>query len=130
MALGFRFRTKGMRELAEKLKFNYKKAGPLPAYFCMTCSPFDQSPLVWNILEGQRNGAKILVFDSVVGRSYRTVIAVQTSQSPYAVGLESFPGRTLQSDGWVAFVKRPTLLFGLWGIGVHQIDEIIESLVI
>jgi len=116
-----------MRALAARIGFQYTKDGPLPKSFCMTCKPFNDRPLVWNVLAGKRNGNTILVFDSVVGRSYRTVIAVQTIASAYSIGAESIPGRVKESDGWVAVVRLSFPLMG-WGMGIRRIEKNLELL--
>src|ERR1700756_3569807 len=71
------FRVKSMRSLASRLGFNFI-GRPLPASFTMTCYPFDGNlGTIWNVIEGQRNGTRVLVFDSTVWGNYRTFIAVQ-----------------------------------------------------
>jgi hypothetical protein len=127
--IALNLRAKAMHSLADRLGYEYIKDGPLSDSFCMTSKPFDQKPMVWNILEGERDGTKLLIFDSVVGKSYRTVIAVHSDSSPYALGLESYPGETIQSDGWSVLIKRP-ILYGLWGMSIHRIEEILNNLLV
>ena len=105
------FRIKSMRALAGRLGFRFVDR-PLPSFFTMTCSPFDGNPLVWNVIEGQRNGTSVLVFDTVIGGGkgrYRTFIAVQTEGDPFVRKGNLSSGKTLQSNGWTAVYR-----VGLW----------------
>jgi hypothetical protein len=98
------FRAKAMRALASKLGFQFINK-PLPDSFSMICDPFDSNPSVWNVIEGQRNGIRILVFDSAFRKTYRTFIAVQTEDNPFSKD-EVVLGNTLQSNGWTMSIQR------------------------
>ena len=126
------FRVKSMRALAGKLGFRFVDR-PLPAYFTMDCDPFDGKPLVWNVIEGQRNGINVLVFDSIVrgGKGfYRTFVAVQTEGEPFPRDGTFSSGKILRSNGWTALYQN---WYGLgqlvgWTMTVQRIEECITNL--
>jgi hypothetical protein len=124
-----RWRATAMRKLADRVGFQFTKDGSLPSSFTLECKPFVYKPLVWNILEGHQNGTPILIFDSVVGKTYRTVIAIRTTASPYSIGAETISGRIDESNGWIAITKRGFPLM-VWGMSTRKIEENLRSLLI
>lgn len=64
---------------------------------------------VWNVIEGERNGVPILIFDGIIGE-YRggqpcTFVACRTEQNPF--GTIRRGDRVIQAQGW-------TVLQGAW----------------
>lgn len=98
-----KFRARAMRAFAAKLGFEYIGPGappswwwnpphleirpPLPAWISRLRPCGARIRQVWNVIEEQRNGVSVLIFDSVIGE-YKgghpcTVIACQTEQNPF-----------------------------------------------
>lgn len=112
------FRASRMRALAAKWGFRYigpatlrfskvwfsssnEVSPPLPASFPLGSYPMNDIRQVWNVIEGQRNGSLLLIFDSFVrgGKAgwYCTFIACQTRQNPF--GTDSCRNCIAQTDG-------------------------------
>ena len=137
------FRFKAMRVLASRWGFQYLDRA-LPASFSLTCDPFDCIARVWNVIEGQRNGISVLVFDSMIrgGKgNYRTFIAVQTEKqafhllalrAPFARDGKLCSGKTAQGDGWTAFYRHGLWIniasFRGWTMSIQQIEDHLENL--
>jgi hypothetical protein len=118
-------RGRAMRALAEKLGFRYIGPAappkwwwnpshfeihhPIPTWLSHLPPSGQRIRQVWNVIEGNKNGVSVLIFDVVVGE-YRgghpcTVIACQTQQNPFAI--VSSVDRVVQTHGW-------TVLHGVW----------------
>ena len=113
------FRARAMRTLATTWGFRYvgppapkwwnpsrsRISPPLPAGFSRVGFSIRQ---VWNVIEGQQNGAAVFIFDGIIGAKGGapcTFIACQTEQNTF--GMVTSPDRLIQSHGW-------TVLYGVW----------------
>ena len=84
---------------------------------------------VWNVVEGQRNGISLLIFDCVIGE-YRgghpcTMIVCQTEQNPF--GIATWPDRVIQSHGWTVLHGIWFLWFS-WTMRVQRIDTHVDKM--
>jgi hypothetical protein len=138
------FRARAMRAFAARWGFQYigppapklwnpshpKISPPLPAWFSLACHPCGRRiRQVWNVIEGQQNGASVLIFDSVVGEikggAPCTLIACQTEQNPF--GIVTSPDRVIQSDGWTVLHGVWFLQFS-WTMGIKRLGDYVNKL--
>jgi hypothetical protein len=137
-------RARAMRAFAIRLGFRYI-GPPLPPKWWWNPSHLEIGPSlpgwishfhpcgerirqVWNVIEGEQNGALTFIFDGIVG--YRgghpcTLIACQTEQNPF--GMITSADRIVRSYGW-------TVLHGVWfgwfswTMGIRRIDSHVKGL--
>ena len=125
-----RLRTRAMRSLALRRGFHYI-GGPLPTSFRMTCDPAAGLRFASDVIEGQTNGVRILIFDCAigVGRGQAcTFIATQTNQNPF--GRVSWGEKIVQSCGWSALYRLRPLFPGSapWSMSIQRIEEHLDGL--
>lgn len=113
------FRARAMRRFASRWGFRYLGPTAPPQWWWNTSLPKIPAPLpgrfsglgisqAWNIVEGNKRGTLVFVFDGVVGtvRSRPcTYIACQTEYSPFGMSTSEEPVRRVH--GW-------TILEGVW----------------
>jgi hypothetical protein len=82
------------------------------------------------VIEGERNGIRVLILDSLlrgeVGRGrYSTVIAAQTETNPFAN--RDPKERIARSNGWTALYR---LRFWQvpWTLSIQRIEELLNSM--
>ena len=137
----YRFRASAMRTLALKWGFHYSKGeprmwylpknhSPKPTSFRLHGYPVDTMNRTWNLIEGEKNGLKILILDSTLsmgGRNgrYSTFIAVRTDTNPF--DNEAPEEKVVHSNGWIALYR---LRFWQipWTLSIQRIDEHLETL--
>ncbi len=141
-------RAKRMRALAAKWGFRYigpttlrfsrvwfsfsnEVSPPLPASFPLRSYPMNDIRQVWNVIEGQRNGLSILIFDSFVrgGKAgwYCTFIACQTHQNHFRT--DSCRDCITQTDGWTIFTRSQVLQTPWpWTMGIQRLDDYVHKL--
>jgi hypothetical protein len=77
-----RRRAAAIRDLTTRLGFHYL-GGTLPRSFSFSGAPLDRLSSVWNVIDGERRGTKIIAFDCRIGSGKgswrRTVIAAESS---------------------------------------------------
>jgi hypothetical protein len=130
-----------MRTLALKWGFQYSKGeprkwylpknhSPTPTSFRLHGYPVDTLNRTWNLIEGEKNGLKILVLDSTLsmgGRNgrYSTFIAVRTDTNPFEN--EAPEEKIVHSNGWTALYR---LRFWQipWTLSTQRIEEHLETL--
>ncbi len=135
------FRASAMRTLALKWDFQYSKGeprmlylpknhSPKPASFRLHGYPVDTLNRTWNLIEGEKNGLKILILDSTLsmgGRNgrYSTFIAVRTDTNPF--DNEAPEEKIVYSNGWIALYR---LRFWQipWTLSIRRIEEHLETL--
>lgn len=135
------FRASAMRNLALKWGFQYsrgeprmlylpKNHSPKPASFRLHGYPVETMNRTWNLIEGEKNGLKILILDSTLsmgGRNgrYSTFVAVRTDTNPF--DNEAPEEKIIHSNGWAALYR---LRFWQipWTLSIQRIDEILETL--
>ena len=136
----YRSRATAMRALAAKWNFQYLDGDPRiwsagriatvhrATGFKMSCYPTNEIGRMWNVIDGQRNGTRVLIFDSTVGEGrgiYCTIVAVQTSENLFTS--DSSSEKIAQCSGWIAayrmrFIQVP------WTLSVNRIEELLDSL--
>jgi hypothetical protein len=140
VAILFMFRARSMRAFAARRGFKYigpsvpsfwgfyyfrkvKPPVPLP-HACHLVSEVRQA---WNVIEGQQNGASVLIFDSaIIGRTYCTFMACQAEQNPF--GMDTSPDRIFQSGGWTVLfrVRWPSII--PWTMSTQRLDDHVDKL--
>ena len=134
-------RASAMRALALKWGFQYSKGQPIvfylpkhhspkPASFRLHGYPVDTLNRTWNLIEGEKDGLKVLILDSTLsmgGRSgrYSTFIAVRTDMNPFEN--EAPEEKVVHSNGWFALYR---LRFWQlpWTLNIQRIEEHLETL--
>lgn len=138
-------RGRSMRAFSERRGFKYN-GPPAPPNWLWNPSHFKSSPplpiwisrfrpsgwrirQVWNVIEGEKNGMSILIFDCVIGE-YKggqpcTLIVCQTEQNPF--GIVTSPDRVVQSHGWTV-LHGVWLLWFSWTMGIKRIDDHVNTL--
>lgn len=140
VAILFTFRARSMRAFAARRGFkyigprvpsfwgfyNFRKVKP-PVPLPRACHLVGELRQAWNAIEGQQNGASVLIFDSVLwGRTYCTFIVCQTEQHRF--GMDTSPDRVIQSGGWTVLfrVRWPSII--PWTMGIHRLDDHVNKL--
>ena len=136
----FMLRARSMRVLAAKLGFQYvgprapsfwgfyifRKVKP-PVPLPQACHLVGGIRQVWNVIEGQQNGASVLIFDSVIwGRTYCTFIACQTERNPF--GMDISPDRVIQSGGWTVLYRIRWLQIIPRSMSIQRLDDHVNKL--
>lgn len=134
------FRARAMRALAAKRGFHY--VGPwapkwfgLPKIkprlpFARNWYPADEIRQVWNVIEGERDGVPILIFDSVFGPfgwntyTFCTFIACEAEENPFEI--DSPSEATVESRGW-RVVYRLSGPFIVWSMSIKRLERHLES---
>ena len=103
----------------------------LPPSFSLRGHPVDGIRQVWNVIEGQRNGVLLLIFDSFVrgGKAgwYSTFIAIQTQQNLFE--LNAPHNCAIKRDGWTVFYRVPFLMPPWpWTISTKRLDDYVSKL--
>lgn len=137
------FRASAMRNLALKRGFRYAKGDPLfwrsankyrlvPASLRLKGYPANTLRQMWNVLEGEINGAKVLIFDSILGmgvwgrgQRYSTFLAVEADRDPFEG--RSPKEKTTHGNGWFVlycfrFWQVP------WTLSIEAIEERLDKL--
>jgi len=138
MRIFYLIRARAMRGFASRLGFQYigpgappswwwnpphlKTRPPVPAWVSVLQPRIRQ---VWNMIEGERNGVSVLIFDSIIGGGGGgapcTHIAVQKEENPFETD------KVEQSDGWT--VLRGVRFLGFyWTMGTKQLAEHLDEL--
>jgi hypothetical protein len=130
-------RARAMRAFAARWGFRYIGPSTPPSWwwnpsFKMGSPPVGTSHFhppgfairqVWNVIEGQRDGIAVLIFDIIMGSKGGqpcTLIACKTEQNPF--GMVTSADRVIQSHGW-------TVLYGVWFLwfswtmGIKRLDD-------
>jgi len=99
----------------------------LPRSLTLNGTPFDSASRVWNVIDGEPRGIRIIAFDCQVGvgkRSWRrSVTAVESGADPLrAVPFSS--GIAIDSVGQWTILYRPRALFDLRVAGLISVEEL------
>ena len=137
--MAYIFRARAMRRFAAKWSFRY--LGPTaPPQWWWNTSHLEVGPPVpawishfgitqiWNVIEGQRDGKPIIIFDSIVG-DFRsrplTLISCQTGQNPFRTGTSV--DRVVQTHGWT-ILQGVWFLWFSWTMGIRRLDRHLREL--
>jgi hypothetical protein len=151
------FRARAMRALAVRRGLHYVGPPSIKWWGLRTISPPVPIPFslvrwpnmrgVFNVIEGQQEGVRVLIFDSLLGRGvgpgshyYRTLFACKTDQN--FLGTDATPEhatqslgrigeRVVQSNGW-SVVYQSLRFVGLplrtWSMGIHELEDHLNKL--
>src|SRR5215475_13197302 len=103
------WRQYAMRRLAHefRLKFGGKR---LPEALSLYGTPFNQRRFTWNVMEGERDGIRVVIFDCQVGEGTgnlrRTVMSLRVG-SDISTTANRNPGLTVLSSGGWAVISYP-----------------------
>jgi hypothetical protein len=137
------YRAAAMRSLADKLGFQYTRGADFPvfifrrepwaAYSDMRGDLVNRISSVWNILEGEKNGVKLLVVDTVSNLgmksgTFATLIAARTDRNPFEPSLEI--EKVAHSKGWTAVYRIRFLQLLPWTLSTKRIEEHLNNLII
>lgn len=150
----FTLRARSMRSLAAKWRFEYVgPASPKLEFlvYMPKIKPLLPFPLkggrlndvrqVWNVIEGERGGIRIRIFDGLFwlgfgDRSqYCTFIACETERNPFGCDAASHrvfqKERISQSAGWTILRHEPIILinpFTTWTMSTRRIETHLSNL--
>lgn len=116
------------REGKPNILYLPRKHHPLPTSFNVKGSPWSSVTRAWNFIEGEKNGVKVLIFDSTLGSGrgkgiYSTFVAVGTDKNPFEyVGPEM---KIAHSNGWTA-LYRIRFWQVPWTLSTQCIEEYVE----
>jgi hypothetical protein len=143
------FRARAMRALALRWGLRYigppafrwwgwppvpKISPPIPLPFSLAWRPASKIRQVWNVIEGQQEGAAVLIFDSFIGGIgksgvYRTFFACKTEQAPF--GTDASSGIVVQSHGWTILYQSPRFVEtpgATWSMDIRRIEDHLNKL--
>ena len=134
-------RVKAMRTLATRWNFQYSagdsqiwawRRSPVhyPPEFKMRCYPVYDMGKMWNVIDGERNGIRVLFFDSRIGTGrgarYCTFFAIQTSENLFK--RVSSREKIAQRAGWTAVYRIPFIGIRPWTLRITRIEELLSNL--
>jgi hypothetical protein len=99
-------RSTAVKVLAAGLGFQFLGEG-VPRSLSLQGSPFERATRIWNVIDGDRLGIRVIAFDGRIGqgkRSWsRTVIAINSKDGSFAMerGLS-----IARSGDWTIFMSR------------------------
>ena len=109
-------RTFAMKRLAKKMGFAYLKKR-LPEALSVYGTPFNQRRFAWNVIEGERNRIRVVLFDCQVGEGKdgwrRTVIAVKTGAGTFSAERFNAKLKVESSGGWLILYYPQEVKMGL-----------------
>jgi hypothetical protein len=145
------FRGRAMRALAGRLGLRYAgPPGPRFVYgympkikpnlpFSRVGYPTDEIRQVWNLIEGERGGIRIVIFDSLLYRfatinTFCTFMACQTDGDPF--GVDGASNRLFQIDqvmhkhtGWTLLYRMALVhTFVPWSISIKRLERALNDL--
>jgi hypothetical protein len=107
-------RTAAIRAIASRSGFHYLGEA-LPRSLRLEGTPFDRASRVWNVIDGEPHGVRLIAFDCRVGigkQSWRrTVIAVESGGNPFPQMLH--PGMNIDTSGSWKILYRPKAFFAI-----------------
>lgn len=126
-----RYRADAIRAIAIRLGMHYL-GDALPRSLTLEGTPFHHLSKVWNLIDGEPRGTRIMAFDCQVGvgkRSWRrTVIAVESHANDVLGHLSLPPDMTMdRSDRWT-ILYRPKAHFSLRIAGLTPVEELEANL--
>ena len=133
----YRQRAIAMRALSARWNFQYStgddrmwgRRRPIryPAGFKMKCYPIYVTTRLWNIVEGERSGIGVVIFDGMIGegRSARcyTLIATQTVDNPFRT--QQRREKIAQRAGWTGIYCIPFIGLRPWALSISRIEELL-----
>ena len=126
-----RYRADAIRSLATRSGMHYLGKA-LPRSLTLEGTPFHNFSKVWNVIDGEPRGARIMAFDCQVGVGKlswrRSVIAVEGDGNVFS-GVPLHPDMTIDRTGrWKILYYRPKTHFILRINGLTPIEELEANL--
>jgi hypothetical protein len=122
--LAERQRTAAIRGLAVRSGLHYL-GNALPRSLTLSGTPFDRASKVWNVIDGEPRGVRVIAFDCQVGGGKgswrRTVIAVESGAD---LSLLLNPEMTMDSTGKWAILYRPKASVNFRIAGLMPLGEL------
>ena len=132
-------RASAMRALALRWGFHYssgdsqvltspEESPSLPDWFDVSLYPASEIRTVSNVVEGERNGIKVLIFDSVVGRpkgAYCSFIATQTPENLFGV---TSPGEKITQTSQCTMLYRFRFIQVPGTLSIRSIEDRLKNL--
>ena len=124
--LGERQRANAVRALADRSGLHYL-GNALPRSLTLGGTPFQLASKVWNVIDGEPRGVRIVAFDCRVGVGKgswrRTVIAIE-SGADLSDSLPFNPDMTVESAGKWKILYRPKMSVSFRVAGLMPIAEL------
>ena len=137
----YRSRATAMRALAARWSFHYSAGDPriwggrrspvqYPTGFKMKCYPVYAMSRMWNVVDGERNGIRVLIFDSMIGTGKGarccTLVATQTTETLFKS--VSSREKIAQRAGWTAVYRISFIGIRPWTFSITRIEELLNNL--
>ena len=125
-----RYRTDAIRALATNAGMHYL-GNALSKSLTLKGTPFDRVSKVWNVIDGEPRGTRIMAFDCKVGAGRqswrRTLIAVESDGNAFGhLSLQS--DMTIDRSGGWQILYHPESHFNLRIGGLMPVEELGENL--
>ena len=124
-----RYRARGIQALAIRSGMHYL-GDALPKSLTLEGTPFYRISKVWNVIDGEPRGTRIMAFDCRVGVGKgswrRTVVAVEGDDK--VLGSLSQPDKTIDRSGRWMILYRPKAYFNLRIAGLTPVEELQATL--
>jgi hypothetical protein len=121
-----RYRANAIRALAIRFGMHYLGSA-LPKSLKLEGTPFHSASKVWNVIDGEPRGTRIMAFDCQVGMGKhswrRTVIAVESSDGVLG-HLPLYPDMTIDRSSRWQILYRPKAPFSFRIAGLTPVDEL------
>jgi hypothetical protein len=115
-AIEDRWRAYAFWRLARQFGFAYLRQR-LPEALSLYGTPFVHRRFTWNVIDGERNRLRVVVFDCQIGEGganwRRTVIAIRTGSSTMDAGKFDARMTVENSGGWSVFYYPQELKLGV-----------------
>jgi hypothetical protein len=125
-----RYRTDAIRSLAARLGMHYLGSA-FPKSLTLYGTPFSGASKVWNVIDGEPRGTRVIAFDCQVGvgkHSWRRTIVAIESEISIVGRLPSLPEMTADRSGRWEILYRPQKRFNLRGTGLMPVEELESNL--
>jgi hypothetical protein len=125
-----RYRAGAIRALAIRLGLHYL-GNALPKSLRLEATPFNRISRVWNVVDGEPRGTRIMAFDCQIGvgrQSWRrSVIAVESDDNVFGA-LALHLNMTIHRSGGWQILYRPKAHFNFRMAGLTPVEELEANL--
>lgn len=126
-----RYRADAIRALATRSGMHYL-GDAVPRSLTLEGTPFSRSSKIWNLIDGEPRGTRIIAFDCQVGagkRSWRrSVIAVESDGDVFR-NMPLHAKMAFDRSGRWKIIYRPKANFNLRGRGLTSVEELEANLI-
>lgn len=121
-----RWRAGAIRQLATRFGLHYI-GDALPKSLTLSGTPFERYSKVWNVIDGEPGGVRIIAFDCRVGRGksswLRTVIATENTAGVSEIVAPN-QDMTMDSAGRWKILYHPKAFFNFRIVGLMPVQEL------